>query len=483
MLAVISLIFIAFVVNGDQTTTTDLAPQSSESETVCEQDLDSLTRAIEVAMKSKCRLTSLEEVQDALMVMFDALILFSGSFRPLAFYFGCDDNDFFYIADCFNPANSCFETATQMNFTHRFRADSRNDDVFGDAGFRHQFWMKEDGILDRALGSTGTSADIYPTTERPWFQDAMSGNEGWGSVYKFYGDQYMGQTYTKAADPERNGVAAVDSELVCEGDVYVEFKGFGVCSPETPCDDGQGDCHTDDDCASGLECWHRNNAETRDGYDFCCTGLTASANVDTLDICAVPESSSSTNWTNFISDRSLAEVVVVILLLLVVLVCPPYFYWLFRHQEAENKQQEAEIRRQEEEIKQQEAEKKQMSERMSQIFPDDVARPSGEHPALITVHSFGDLLKVEPSLTPEGPFVRKRGERSMVEEVGPAVHYEVEHSRESSLTLDSLSGVYGNMEVDGGETRYFSVDKTPVLPRLSEAPPPPNHIPPESSYV
>jgi len=71
------------------------------------------------------------------------------------------------------------------------------------------------------------------------------------------------------------------------------------------------------------------------------------------------------------------------------------------------------------------------------------------------------------------------------EDVRPAVHYEVEHSRESSLTIDSLSGVYGNMEVDGGETRYFSVDNSPVLPRVSEAPPLPDNIgfPPESSYV
>merc|ERR1719373_642790 len=222
--------------------------------------------------------------------------------------------------------------------------------------------MEENGILDRELGSTGKSADTYPTTERPWFLDAMSGNEGWSEPYKFYGDEYMGQTYTKVADPERNGVAAVDSEIVCEGDVYVEFKGFGVCTPDTPCHDGQGDCHTDDDCASGLECWHRSNGETRDGYDFCCTGLTASANVDTLDICAVPESRSDTNIFSVLFDESLGRQGFNILVLVLVCVCPMCIVWRF-------------WKRMSQQI--------EMIQQQTQMHRNDVARPSGKHSALI----------------------------------------------------------------------------------------------------
>ena len=46
------------------------------------------------------------------------------------------------------------------------------------------------------------------------------------------------------------------------------WLGWATCSPDSPCDDGFGDCTSDDDCAENLVCYSRSMGETRIGYNF-----------------------------------------------------------------------------------------------------------------------------------------------------------------------------------------------------------------------
>jgi len=47
--------------------------------------------------------------------------------------------------------------------------------------------------------------------------------------------------------------------------VEVIWKGTSACSKDKPCDIGEGDCDSDDECMTGLKCGQRDNYEILPG--------------------------------------------------------------------------------------------------------------------------------------------------------------------------------------------------------------------------
>lgn len=233
---------------------------------VCNQDIELIFNTIKPNLYQYHACTNHSCMATAISHLWSLYHFFNDS-SPLQWFMGFENNDLYMISNCQRNGSACDEfqklNLINQSIDYDYTAVIVNNITLNP--YLNFYPLIDGEFVNTPLFLMEQSGTGFPTTQRAWYT-----NFGWVPLYLDAVSSVVTLTYSIAlADDncEQYGAIALDT-IDCRPIIDVTWLGWATCSPDSPCDDGFGDCTSDDDCAENLVCYSRSMGETRIGYNF-----------------------------------------------------------------------------------------------------------------------------------------------------------------------------------------------------------------------